>query len=94
MLKFILISPQRDLDEMFKKYNVQENIDILHKIVTDAKDRKLVGDARKDTWREHLDPKVAVCARTIPVLNSEAARLRDLIAKVLLILFQSADTLM
>ena len=79
---------------MFKKYNVQENIDILHKIVTDAKDRKLVGDARKDTWREHLDPKVAVCARTIPVLNSEAARLRDLIAKVLLILFQSADTLM
>jgi len=72
----------RDLDEMFKKYNVQENIDILHKIVTDAKDRKLMGDARKDIWQDHLDPKVAVCARTIPVLNSEAARLRDLIAKV------------
>ena len=68
---------------MFKKYNVQENIDILHKIVTDAKDRKLMGDARKDTWQDHLDPKVAVCARTVLVLNSEAARLRDLIAKVL-----------
>lgn len=70
---------------MFKKYNVQENIDILHKIVTDAKDRKLMGDARKDTWQDHLDPKVAACARTVPVLSSEAARLRDLVAKVLYI---------
>ena len=79
----IYISSQRDLDEMFKKYTVQENIDILHKIVTDAKDRKLRGDARKDTWQDHLDPKVAVCARTIPVLTSEAATLREKIAKVL-----------
>lgn len=83
MPNIIYISSQRDLDEMFKKYNVQENIDILHKIVTDAKDRKLMGDARKDTWQDHLDPKVAACARTVPVLNSEAARLRNLIAKVL-----------
>lgn len=67
---------------MFKKYNVQENIDILHKIVTDAKDRRLVGDARKDTWQDDLDPKVAVCARTIPVLQLEAARLRGMMAKV------------
>ena len=72
---------------MFKKYNVQENIDILHKIVTDAKDRKIMGDTRKDTWQDHLDPKVAVCARTVPVLNSEAARLRNLIAKVLHVSF-------
>ena len=44
-----------------------------------------MGDARKDTWQDHLDPKVAACARTVPVLSSEAARLRDLVAKVLYI---------
>lgn len=72
---------QRDLDDMLKKYNVQENIDVLHKIVTDAKDRQFNREARQDTW-QHLDPKVAVCARTVPVLTSEAARLREMIAKV------------
>ena len=76
---------------MFKKYNVQENIDILHKIVTESKDRKLMGDVRQDTWQDHLEPKVAVCTRIIPVLTSEAARLRDLISKVLHIRSQSAD---
>jgi hypothetical protein len=79
---------------MFKKYIVQENIDILHKIVTDAKDRKLRGEARKDTWQEHLEPKVAVCARTIPVLTSETMRLREQIAKVLHTPSCSADRLM
>ena len=73
---------QRDLDKLFKDYNIQESIDILHKVVNDAKERKARGDAEKDTWKDNLEPKVAVCARTVPVLNSEAGRLRNLISQV------------
>jgi len=70
------------LDKLFKDYNVQENVDALHKIVTDAKDRKAYGNTGNDTWRSDLDPRVAVGARTVPVLTSEAERLRAKIAEV------------
>ncbi|KAJ2934871.1 hypothetical protein H1R20_g2235, partial [Candolleomyces eurysporus] len=66
----------RDLDKLFRDYNVQENIDILHKIVADAKERKARGEVRKDAWREDLDPRVSACAKTIPVLEQDVARLR------------------
>ncbi|KIM44521.1 hypothetical protein M413DRAFT_442489 [Hebeloma cylindrosporum] len=72
----------RDLDKLFKNYNIQESIDILHKVVNDAKERKARGDAGNDTWKDNLEPKVAVCARTVPVLNSEAGRLRTLISQL------------
>ena len=73
---------QRDLDKLFNDYNIQESIDTLHKVVNDAKERKLRGEDGKDAWKDNLDPKVAVCARTVPLLNSEAKRLRKLIAEV------------
>ncbi|KAH9479484.1 hypothetical protein JR316_0008078 [Psilocybe cubensis] len=72
----------RDLDKLFTDYNVKEKIDVLHKVVIEAKDRKEKGDLGKDIWKEDLDPRVAVCARTVPVLKSEAARLRKLIAEI------------
>ncbi|KAF8909347.1 hypothetical protein CPB84DRAFT_1673771 [Gymnopilus junonius] len=72
----------RDLEKLFNDYNIRESIDTLHKVVNDAKERKLRGDAGKDTWQDNLDPKVAVSARTVPVLNSEAARLRTLISQL------------
>lgn len=65
---------------MFEKYGVRENIDILHKIVTEAKARK---DVTKDTWRGDLQPEGAVCARTIPVLEAEAAQLEETLARVI-----------
>jgi len=71
----------RDLDKLFKDYNVQENIDSLHKVVTDAKERKLQSVEVKDAWKPDLDPKSAVSARTIPILNSEAERLLAMIAQ-------------
>ena len=74
--------PQRDLDKLFKDYNVQENIDTLHRIVLEAKERKALGEVRKDAWKEDLDPRTAVCARTIPHLESEAERLRERLAAV------------
>lgn len=73
---------QRDLDKLFKDYNVQENIDVLHKLVTDAKERKTQGELGKDVWKEDLEPRVAVCARTIPILDAEVKRLREQLAKV------------
>ena len=61
---------------------MQENIDVLHKLVTDAKGRKTQGELGKDVWKEDLEPRVAVCARTIPILDAEVRRLRDQLAKV------------
>ncbi|KAF9005971.1 hypothetical protein BDQ17DRAFT_1352491 [Cyathus striatus] len=72
----------RDLDKLFKDYNVQENIDILHRIVNEAKDRKARGEQGKDIWKEDLEPRVAVCARTVPVLEAEVQRLRGSLAEV------------
>jgi len=77
-----LIFFERDLDKLFRDYNVQENIDTLHKIVTEAKERNLQRDETKDAWKPDLDPKSAVSARTVPILKSEAERLQGLIAEV------------
>lgn len=77
-----LFNAQRDLDKLFKDYVVQENIDILHRVVTEAKDRKAKGDIGKDVWREDLEPRAAVSARTVPILEQETKRLCDTLAAV------------
>jgi len=75
-------SLQRDLDELFKNYNIQQRIDILHQVVNNAEERKSKGEVGTDAWKDNLDPKVAVCARIVPVLPSESGRLRTLISQV------------
>lgn len=72
---------QDDITRLFEKYRIRENVDILHKIVTEAKARKERGELTKDVWREDLQPRNAVCARTIPVLEAETARLRETLAQ-------------
>ncbi|KAK2463661.1 hypothetical protein APHAL10511_004412 [Amanita phalloides] len=72
----------RDLDKLFKDYNVQQNIDKLHQIVLEAKDRKALGEVRKDAWKEDLEPHVAVSARSIPYLEAEAQSLRQMLASL------------
>ncbi|KXN86556.1 hypothetical protein AN958_09860 [Leucoagaricus sp. SymC.cos] len=79
---FIEKQDRDDITQLFEKYRVRENIDILHKIVTDAKTRKERGEITRDVWREDLQPRNAVCARTIPVLVAEAARLRETLAQL------------
>jgi hypothetical protein len=61
---------------------VQENIDILHKVVSEAKDRQAAGNVGKDVWREDLESKNAVAARTVPVLEAEVKRLREILSGV------------
>ncbi|KAH6915844.1 hypothetical protein BKA70DRAFT_471368 [Coprinopsis sp. MPI-PUGE-AT-0042] len=70
-----------DLDKLFTDYNVQDNVDKLHKIVTDAKERRTKGETRQDAWKEDLDPRVAVVAKTAPVLEKEVQRLKELLAE-------------
>ena len=77
-----MFTTKRDLDTLFKDYAVQENIDILHRILIEAKERKSKGDAGKDVWQEDLEPRAAVCARTVPILEQEAKSLRESLAAV------------
>ncbi|KAG7444426.1 uncharacterized protein BT62DRAFT_952212, partial [Guyanagaster necrorhizus] len=72
----------RDLDRLFRTVNVQENIDILHYIINKAKERKEAGMERNDEWREDLEPRVAIAARTIPKLEEENARLREILSQM------------
>jgi len=48
--------------------------------VTEATARK---DVTRDIWREDLQPEEAICARTIPVLEAEAAQLEETLAQVI-----------
>jgi len=70
----------RDLDKTFKDYKVQENIDILHKVVNEAKDRKAKREIGNDAWWEDLEPRAAISAKTIPILESELKRMREALA--------------
>ncbi|KAI0694654.1 hypothetical protein C8T65DRAFT_51552 [Cerioporus squamosus] len=67
---------------LFKKYNVKENLDNLHAVVTAARARKQSGYVGKDVWREDLQPRAAVRARTIPLLEQERDRLRAELAQL------------
>ncbi|RPD61048.1 hypothetical protein L226DRAFT_612776 [Lentinus tigrinus ALCF2SS1-7] len=69
-------------EELFKKYNVKENLDNLHAVVTAARARKQTGYDGKDVWREDLQPRTAVRARTIPLLERERDRLKAELAQL------------
>jgi len=55
---------------------VKHKIDILHAVVTEARARKQSGEIGNDVWKEDLEPRAAVRAKTVPLLEKEAARLR------------------
>ncbi|EIW58256.1 uncharacterized protein TRAVEDRAFT_58600 [Trametes versicolor FP-101664 SS1] len=63
-------------EELFKKYNVKENLDNLHAVVNAARARRQTGYDGRDVWREDLQPRGAVRARTVPLLEMERDRLR------------------
>jgi hypothetical protein len=67
---------------VFAEYELKYNIDILHAVVTEARARKQRGEIGNDVWREDLQPKAAVRARTVPLLEKEAAKLRATLDEV------------
>lgn len=74
---------QNACDELFVRYNARENIDNLHAVVTEARDRQAAGETPgSDTWRAELAPRNAVRARTIPILRQEKAALEAKLAEV------------
>ncbi|KIJ65118.1 hypothetical protein HYDPIDRAFT_111015 [Hydnomerulius pinastri MD-312] len=64
-------------ETLFKDFNVKDNINILHAVVTEARARRQRGETNaKDLWRENLEPRTAVRARTVPALELELERLK------------------
>lgn len=83
MLSFVLKCPEwthifvkNKCDELLTQFNVKENLDKLHAVVTEARARKQVGYTGQDLWREDLQPRATVRARTIPLLQQECDRLQ------------------
>ncbi|KAK7466349.1 hypothetical protein VKT23_005077 [Stygiomarasmius scandens] len=70
----------RDYENLFEQYNLQDNLDAFHQIISEAKQRKADETVGKDVWREDLEPVGLVCARTVPDLEAEAERLREAVA--------------
>ncbi|KAH8111086.1 hypothetical protein DFH11DRAFT_1513636 [Phellopilus nigrolimitatus] len=59
-------------DELFVRYKAHENIDIMHKVVTEARERQKAGlPPGPDTWKANLEPRAAARARTVPILRQE-----------------------
>ncbi|KAF8433250.1 hypothetical protein L210DRAFT_3486403 [Boletus edulis BED1] len=64
-------------ETLFREFNVRDSINILHRVVTDARARKECGETEgKDIWKKDLEPRAAVRARTVPILESEVEKLR------------------
>jgi Nnf1 len=62
---------------------VQKNVDILHRVVTEARARRQRGETPgPDRWRADLQPGEAVRARVIPGLERERDLLRARLAEV------------
>ncbi|KAK7012239.1 hypothetical protein R3P38DRAFT_3020048 [Favolaschia claudopus] len=80
--EYIEAASKSNLEGIFKEYDLQTNIDILDKIVTDAKARKASDNIGPNVWTSNLHPRSAVCGRTIPILQAQAERLRESLAEI------------
>ena len=83
-------SCQASCETLFRDFNVRESIDVLHRVVTDARSRKQRGETEgKDIWKEDLEPRAAVRARTVTVLESEVEKLKATLQSASLLRFPS-----
>jgi len=69
-------SIEQQTEAMLTQYSAAEAIDTLHKCVLEAKEAQKNGTEPKDAWRDELAPRIAVRARTVPVLEEERDRMR------------------
>ncbi|CAK5267642.1 unnamed protein product [Mycena citricolor] len=65
----------RNFEALFNEYDLQNKIDILDKMVRDAKTRKASGDLGPDVRSDEMRPQSAVYGRTVPILRAEIARM-------------------
>ncbi|KAH9976781.1 hypothetical protein BGW80DRAFT_1167345 [Lactifluus volemus] len=70
-------------NKLFEQYDVQKNVDILHRVVTEARARRQRGETPgPDRWRADLQPGEVVRARVIPGLERERDLLRARLAEL------------
>lgn len=72
---------------------MKENLDKLHAVVTEARARKQTGYSGSDVWRDDLQPRAAVRARTIPLLQQERDRLKAQLAEVSAVVLLASTSL-
>ena len=58
------------------------NVDRLHAVITEAKERQKEGYTGKDVWKEDLKPDAATRARIVPLLEEERERLKTQLEEV------------
>ncbi|KAI0690309.1 hypothetical protein BC835DRAFT_1365226 [Cytidiella melzeri] len=63
-------------EDILAKMDVKPNVDKLHAVITEAKERKKAVYTGKDVWREDVQPSAAARARIMPILESERDRLK------------------
>ncbi len=68
---------QQSTEILLEKNNAAEGIDVLHECVLRAREEKKAGSVPPDAWKPNLDPRIAVRARTIPMLDRELERLQQ-----------------
>ncbi|THH27684.1 hypothetical protein EUX98_g6505 [Antrodiella citrinella] len=72
------------VDELLVQFNIKENLDKVQTVVSEAKARKKQQEPYEghDLWREDLQPRAAVRARTIPLLEKERDRLKEMLIEL------------
>jgi len=76
---------KNNTNKLFEEYDVQKNLDTLHQVVTEARERRQRSEppgGDKDLWRADLQPRAAVRAQAIPALERERDALRARLADV------------
>ena len=86
---------KNNTNKLFEEYDVQKNLDTLHQVVTEARERRQrsepppggsgsgIGSGKdNDLWRADLQPRAAVRAQTVPALERERDALRARLADV------------
>ena len=83
LLTFHIRFSQNDTNKLFEQYDVQKQVDVLHGVVTDARTQRRKGETPgANRWREDLQPREAVRARTTITLERERDLLRARLAQV------------
>lgn len=69
---------QKECNELLRRYDARTSIDALDEAVVEAKKNQASGKTghQKDEWKPEIDPRSAVRARVLPVLEQEQLRLQ------------------
>ncbi|EUC59692.1 GDP-mannose transporter, partial [Rhizoctonia solani AG-3 Rhs1AP] len=69
---------QKESSELLRLYDARAAIDALDEAIVEAKKRQVEGEStnHRDEWKPDIDPRTAVRARVMPVLEREQVELQ------------------